>query len=716
MERFELNPPSRRWIVRQVLVGLALVLVTVFALVFQFTDQYDVTVGSVASRDIRSPQDITYQSDILSREAREEAMLEVVPIYTRPAPDIARQQLRRLRQVLEFLSAVRADPFATQAQKISWVLAVDELETLSANNLNTLFALSDGGWNRVQLEARGLLDQVMRSEELRAQNLEQQRQRIPVLVPLDLAQDEANLVAALVQRFIVPNSFYDEEATLRARQQAAEDSEPVRRTVRSGEVIVREGSVVTELAMESLEQLGLTGQEWSWRETGFLAVFSVGATLLLGGYLFRASPGVLMDARLEGMTLLLLVVFLLLERLLLPSGPLLLFLFPIAALGMLLATTIGHAAATGCVLFVSIVGGWIAGPSLSSMALLAFNGVTAALTLPAYEQTGSIFRSGLLGGVAGAVIRLAFFTAETQFDALDFGMDAATSLAGGIIASGLTLGALFLLAPLFDLTTTFRLLELTRPNHPLLQRLLREAPATFHHVMMVASLAEQAAERIGANVLLTRAGTYYHDVGKLARPYFFVENQEGISNPHDRLDPITSADIVIGHVRDGLEIARQYHLPSQVRAFIPEHQGTMRVSFFYNKAVEAAGGEEGLVDESQFRYPGPRPQRRETALVLLADGCEAATRAARPSSPEALNDIVESIFQARIEDGQLDECPITFRELDIVKQTYIRLLRAAYHPRIKYPKSDQERSDQEAPEPESDQEVPVSEERAEATV
>lgn len=688
MKSFELSSPSRRWIVRQILVGLVLALVTVFALVFRFTDQYDVEVGKVASRDIRSPRDVTYESEILSHQAQEETMREVASVYTRPAPDIVRRQLQRLRQVLEFLSAVRADTYATEAQKHAWVLAVDELESLSANNLNTLFALSDAEWNRVQLEARGLLDQVMRREEIRARDLENVRQRIPVLVPLDLPQDEANVVAALVQSFIVPNSFYDAEATERARLRAAEETKPVRRTIRSGEIIVREGSVVTELSMEALEQLGLTGHDWSWRETAFLALFSVSGTLLLGGYLFKSRSGVLMHAQLEGMMLLLMAVFLLLERLLLPSGPLLLFIFPIGALGMLLTTTIGHTAAVGCVLFVSIVGGWIAGPSLTAMALLAFNGVTATLTLPAYEQTGSIFRSGLLGGLAGTVIRLAFFTAENQFDALNFALDAATSLVGGVVASGLTLGLLFLLAPLFDLSTTFRLVELTRPNHPLLQRLLREAPATFHHVMMVASLAEQAAERIGANVLLTRAGTYYHDVGKLARPYFFVENQEGISNPHDRLDSITSADIVIGHVRDGLEIARRYRLPSQVRAFIPEHQGTMLVYYFYHKAVEAAGGEEGLVDESQFRYPGPRPQRRETALVMLADGCEAATRAVRPSSPEELSRIVEGIFQTRIEDGQLDECPITLRELDIVKETYIELLRAAYHPRIKYPSSD----------------------------
>jgi hypothetical protein len=254
-----------------------------------------------------------------------------------------------------------------------------------------------------------------------------------------------------------------------------------------------------------------------------------------------------------------------------------------------------------------------------------------------------------------------------------------------LISGGLTVGGLFVLTPLFDLTTTFRLTELSRPNHPLLQRLLREAPATFNHVMMVASLAEQAAERIGANALLTRVGAYYHDMGKLARPYFFVENQQGLSNPHDRLDPYTSVDILAGHIRDGMKLAKRYHLPEAVRAFIPEHHGTMQVSFLYQKAVEAAGGEADLVDESHFRYPGPKPQSRETLLVMLADSSEAATRAVRPSTPEALEALVEKIFLQRLRDGQMDDCPITMAELDAVRQTYVELLRGAFHPRVQYP-------------------------------
>jgi membrane-associated HD superfamily phosphohydrolase len=158
-----------------------------------------------------------------------------------------------------------------------------------------------------------------------------------------------------------------------------------------------------------------------------------------------------------------------------------------------------------------------------------------------------------------------------------------------------------------------------------------------------------------------------------------------LSNPHDRLDPYTSVDVLKGHIRDGLKLAHEYHLPARVCAFIPEHHGTMRASFFYRKAVEAAGGETDLVDESQFRYPGPPPQSRETLLVMLADGSEAATRARRPSTPEELAAVVNSIFEQRIADGQLDDCPITMRELHVVKTIYIDLLRGAFHPRVQYP-------------------------------
>ncbi len=687
MKRTNRKSLSHRWVVRQVVFGLALALVTTFALVFHFSGRYTLAVGDVASQDIRAPQELTYVSEIRTEQAREAARRQIQPIYTSPDLAITRERLERVRLVMDFFDAVRTDPYASDAEKRSWVLAVEELQGIPNPEINTLLSLSESDWNDVRLETRALLNQVMQREEIRMGNIGPVRERVPALVPLDLPQDEANLVAVLVQRFIVPNSFYDQIATEQQREAATAEVSRAFETIRRGEVIVREGSVVSDLQMEALEELGLTARQVEWQDVILLALLAVAGTVVFGTYLYRMQREVLLNGRKESLVLLLMIAFILLARLLIPAGPMLLYLFPAAALGMLLVSTTGYITALGAVLYLGAVAGWIGNGSLLVMVLVVLNGAVASLTLPRYEQTGAIFRSGILGGFAGAVVRLAFATTEAGVDLVPFLMESGVSLTGGVISGGLTLGGLFLLAPLFDLATTFRLVELSHPNHPLLQRLLREAPATFHHVMMVASMAEQAAERIGANALLTRAGTYYHDIGKLARPYFFVENQEGLNNPHDRLDPETSVGIVMGHVLDGIQLAKQYRLPAQVRAFIPEHHGTMRVSFFYYKAVEAAGGEEGVVEEVKFRYPGPRPQSAETALVMLADGSEAATRAARPSSAEEVAEIVDSIVEARIRDGQLDECSLTLQELEIVKDTYVEILRGAYHPRIRYPGS-----------------------------
>ncbi|HJW84936.1 MAG TPA: HDIG domain-containing protein, partial [Anaerolineae bacterium] len=230
-----------------------------------------------------------------------------------------------------------------------------------------------------------------------------------------------------------------------------------------------------------------------------------------------------------------------------------------------------------------------------------------------------------------------------------------------------------------------QLLELARPTHPLLNELMRKSPGTYHHTLMVANLAEQAAVRIGANALLTRVGAFYHDVGKVARPYMFVENQIGGSNVHDQLDPQTSAEIIVSHIRDGLELARKYRLPPRVRAFVPEHHGTMRAGFLYQKALERAGGDASKLDESSFRYPGPKPQSKETALLMLADGVEAAVRATQPGSPEQVAEIVKKVIDDRVAQGQLEECPLTLNDLRLARESFVAMLQGVFHPRLQYP-------------------------------
>jgi putative nucleotidyltransferase with HDIG domain len=279
------------------------------------------------------------------------------------------------------------------------------------------------------------------------------------------------------------------------------------------------------------------------------------------------------------------------------------------------------------------------------------------------------------------VFRLSDYAAQPN----DLLISAAAGILNGGISASLALGGLFLIGPVFDVITTMRLIELSRPDHPLLQRLLREAPGTYHHSLMVANLAEQAAERIGANALLTRVGAYYHDVGKITRPYFYTENQAGEDNPHNQLEPRASAEVIMGHVDDGLKLAGRYRLPRRVRAFISGHHGTNRVSFFYNRALEQAD-DPTSVDESDFRYHGPNPQSKETALVMLADGCEAVVRAERPASAEELAKLVRDVIAQRRDSGLLADSNLTLGDLETAREALTSSLRGIFHPRIQYPR------------------------------
>ena len=698
----------RMWGLRQAGFWLWLVGLLSLVLIYSVPGEYDLAMGDVAPQNILAPRDLTYVSEILTGRTAEDAARRVPDVYSAPDPTVARQQYTRARAVLTYLRAVRADTFGSAAQRSEAIRAVPELSDLPDETLPAILTLPDASWSRVQLEFLDLLDQVMRQEEIRETDVVQIRDRIPTLVPLDMAQDEAEVVESLVGSFVRPNTFHDEAATEAAREAAREAVGQVLQTYRSGQVIVREGTLISELDLEALSEFGLTSTADDDPNVAMAALLAAIAVTAAGLFVARHQPEALDGGKQELIMALIMTLFVAIGWMLLRSGDLLPLLFPAAGAAMLLATTVGTAPAAASTLLLALVSGWISARSLEMATMVALGGLFAVLTLPRYEQTGPLFRSGLVAGVVQAMIVLVFSVDELALTPTHLILQLAMCILGGLISGGLTVGGLFVLTPLFDLTTTFRLVELSRPNHPLLQRLLREAPATFNHVMTVTSLAEQAAERIGANALLTRVGAYYHDIGKLARPFFFAENQQGLSNPHDRLDPYASLEVLAGHVRDGGEMAKQYHLPAQIRAFIPEHHGTMRVSFLYHKAVQAAGGEADLVDEAQFRYPGPIPQSRETLLVMLADGSEAATRARRPSTPEELEEVVDFIFDQRMKDGQLDDAPITMAELAEVKRTYVDLLRGAYHPRVQYPEPAKrvepqaQWEDAPSPEPEAD--------------
>ncbi|HEY74852.1 MAG TPA: HDIG domain-containing protein [Thermoflexia bacterium] len=676
------------WIwIRLALVALGLAVAATLILAFPLlpSRRLVLEVGDVAPRDIRSPRQISFASAILTAEEQRRAAEAVQPVYTPPDAELAREQLERARQIMDYLTSVRADPFATPAQKRAWVLAVPELSSLPPADADALLALSDESWGRVQLEVLDTIGEVMR-QGVREDQLEAAREKVSSLVGLDLSAEESRVTVALAQRLIVPNSFYDAAATEAARDQAREEVGPALRSIKAGEVIVREGELVTPLDLEALQILGLQQPRTNWADVignGLLALLGI---LILGVYLARFQPDVLREGRKILLLFLLLVLFLLLARLLVPDRTVLRYLFPAPALGMLITATLGPQTSVIVSILMGGAVGLISDGSLELTMYAVVGGLTATLALRRVDRLSVLFRSALFVSLAHLTVLLGSYLPLEERDLLEIGLRMLVAATNGLVSASMALGGLFIIGPLFDIITTFRLIELSRPDHPLLRRLLQEAPGTYHHSLMVANLAEQAAELIGADPLLTRVGAYYHDIGKITRPYFFIENQMRGVNPHTRLDPYTSAEIITGHVQDGLDLARRYRLPARVRAFIPEHHGTRRASFQYERALELVGDPE-LVNEADFHHKGPKPQSKETALVMLADSCEATVRARQPETPEELAAIVDEVFEQVLKSGQLDECPITMRELKRVRDSFVSTLKGIFHPRIQYPEA-----------------------------
>ncbi|MGA9349307.1 MAG: HDIG domain-containing metalloprotein [Anaerolineae bacterium] len=671
------------WIVlRAILSGLLFVLVVSGILVFQFLPMGQVVLdeGDVSDSDIRAPHEITYVSQILTEDARDSAEAAVRDIYDPSDARVARQQVTKARQILGYIDSVRQDSYARPEQQRQWIAAIPD-PSLSAAVIDQILSLSEEDWQEVQTETISVVDQAMR-EEIRESQLDQARRRVSALVGLELSEVQAGIVSELVRDLIKSNSFYNAQKTDEAKRLARESVQPLSQTIAEGEIILREGDIVTSLDVEALSALGLRQVEIEWQELAGTVIFVLLIAIVLGLYLFRFRQEYWVRWPRMLLLLLLLVLFILAAKLMVSDQAVLSYLLPTAALSMLLTVLLGpQLAITVTVLFSTVVG-FMAGGSLELTVYALAGGLIASLSLSKVERLNAFLWAGVYVALANLAVILAFHLPSQDYDAVQFLTLAGFSLVNGGLSASLTLAGFYLLGTLFDITTSLQLMELARPTHPLLRELLLKAPGTYHHSILVSNLAEEAAGRIGADPLLVRVGAYYHDVGKIVRPYFFVDNQvEGV-NVHERLDPRTSAQIVISHVKDGLDLAKKYRLPSKVRDFIPQHQGTSLATYFYQQARESEADE---VNEEDFRYPGPKPQTKETAIVLLADSCEAVVRAERPASLEEIEELVRKVIGNKVSAGQLDECDLTLHDLDEIRDAFVSILQGVFHPRIKYP-------------------------------
>lgn len=686
------QPSSRatldRWdILRAVLLGLLLAAAISAVLLIDFLPSSRVLLdaGDVSRVEILAPYDLTYESEIRTRQAREAQAASVQDIYNPPDATVARQQEIRARQILDFVSTVREDAYASLAQKEQWMADIPDLSLSTAAITRTL-ALDEEEWLEVREETLRVLARVYVNAEIRESQVDRTRQRVPTLISHSLSDDQATVVTAISGGLVTANTFYDAARTEEARQQAREATEPVNVTIHQGEAIVRDGSLVRPTDIEALDAYGLRQQAVRWQSVAGTVILALIATALVELFIFRLEADLWHRWRRAIITFLLIIVFVAVSKLMLPlTETVVPYLYPLPALSMLLTILFGAPLGMAIGVVVGLIGAYVAGGSLEITLYLLVGTLIGALALGQAERLKAFLRSGLAVALTNAAIIFVFGLLTPQQDVVRTTIHALVGVVMGGLAASLTLAAFFALSTLLDVITPFQLMELSRPTHPLFRQLLLKAPGTYHHTLLVANMAEEAAERIGADGLLARVGTYYHDIGKTVRPYFYTENRVGTVNPHERLDPRTSAQIIVSHVQDGLDLAQKYHLPSAVRAFIPEHHGTGMTLAFYRMAVREAENDGREVLEEDFSYPGPKPQSRETAITMLADSCEARVRSEEPSSVKEIESIVAQTVKDRLDQGQLDECNLTLRDLKEIQAAFVSVLKGVFHPRVKYP-------------------------------
>ncbi len=683
------TPDQRRrpWQIAQVLVigGATVVAVAVIlsAPIGLAGNNLILAVGDVTSADIIAPRSTTFLSQAQTEAARAAAAAAVADIYDPPDSRKTRQQVAQAQKTLDYIGSVRSDAFATRDQKVADLSAVKD-PPLDPPLAQQLLELTDAEWVAVRAETVAVIERVM-SSRIRPDRVQEALNQLPALVSVSLPEAQADLVAVLAAPFIAPNSFFNEAATNADRQAAREAVAPISQSFVQGQTVVSRGRVVTEADIEALTALGLLwpAMQWQIYLSNILVVLLTAIIFIL--YLRRFNRRFFSSIRLMVFISILLILFLVIARFLIAVNPLLPFLFPSAAFALLVVVTLGANAAVDLSILLAALVGAIAGGRLDLTAYAAVGGIVAALALGKAEQVNSFFRAGLISAATNAAVILIFQLVEPTTDPIGVIILILLSVLNGIISAALTLVGFFILGNLFGIHTPLQLIELARPNHPLLQYLLRQAPGTYQHSLQVANLAEQAAERIGADVILIRVGALFHDVGKANQPQYFVENQIEGQNPHNELPPELSAKLIIEHVGNGLKMAAKHRLPRVIRDCIAEHHGTNMTYFQYQRAVKAAGGDESRVDKSRFYYPGPKPQTKETALLMLADGCEAKSRADRPRTEEEIEKIVKYIIDRTLAANQLDECELTLHDLKLIRESFNETLKSFFHSRITYP-------------------------------
>lgn len=640
--------------------------------------RFDLKAGEVAPQDIAAPR--TVVNRLATQQARE-AAAALVPDQYEIDPQMTSDAEAAVAAVFASIRKANSSPpaaYTTRATGLTEDCAVYGI-TLSDEAVAAALAASSERVDVLETSLRGIIENVMQSGVKREFVDAAKAQAEAEIGALDASTGEKVLLRSVADVVIIPNMVFNATETQAKREEAMAAVAPSE--ILKGQIIVRGGDVVTSDHISILQDLGLLRDRPSWGALfGIsLIVFLLEAAVAL--YLVLFEPGILRSGRrlsLLGLLVVMTMVLCAWTRSL--SG----YALPVAA-GTMLVTLLLNARLA---IFMSLVfapfAGLLVGNDLRFALVACLGGLVGAFSVSRLGQRSDLMRGGLL--VAGvnvlAVAAVDVLGGQGLVEMASL-RDILWGAGSGVVSAILTIGCLPFLEDIFGVLTGVKLLELANPNQPLLRRLLMEAPGTYHHSIIVGNLAESAALEVGGNTALVRAGAYYHDIGKARRPYFFIDNQFGGDNPHDKIAPSLSALIITSHVRDGVAMAEEAGLPQEVIDLIQQHHGNSLVSYFYTRAAESGDSENIL--EADFRYDGPRPVTREAAILMLADSCEAAVRSLIKPTPGRIEGLVRKIVKDRLDDGQLEESPLTLQDLNRIATVFSRVLAGVFHRRVEYP-------------------------------
>ncbi len=667
-------------------------------------DRISLRLGEVSPREIRASRSVIYINNAKTLRLQDAAALGVPPVYDADS-QAQSAAVRSVRETLERLESARAAP-QTKArpalrQAYAAQIAPQFASVLRPPQVARLLSLTTSDFQQVRAAAFTLTTDAMkgaihdRNEDLRpARDLRHTRQDVDEAAHDALTNDQdAALAAAVAKQAVRPNTLLNVAKTQAAQDAARRATEPVSERLTMGDPIIKAGETVTQEHLDKFQALGLLDPRAEWTAVFAVCALAASMALLIVFAIRRTLPKLYADTR--RLTLLAVIVLLSVFGLK-TSGAMLGLQFSGGQLGYLGMMSVAAAGMLVCVLLdthlaVLIIALLAALSGLIMNHEIRFTVMTLMSSLVGIASVASTRRKvnllGTLGALVAANVGLVFLLGLLLGDTMrELLTGAAWGAASAAFATFLFWSGVLALEKPFGILTHATLLELSAFDRPLLQQLCAIAPGTYAHSMMVGTLAEAGATAIGANALLARVGGYYHDIGKMKRPDFFVENQR-LENVHGRLSPSLSALIITAHVRDGIEMARENRLPDEIRDIIAQHHGTTLIRYFYHQALADCNGPEGIPPglEASFRYPGPKPQGAESAIVMLADSIEAAARCLDSPTQERLQAQIDTIVRDKIEDGQLDECRLTFLDVKRIRDAFLHVLLAMNHGRINYP-------------------------------